>query len=80
MEYDAKNDCWISVIDDPTILPYAVHGAVCEEPDGTNIVLINACLSDEAKQTAYDHECEHIRNGDIHSERKAHEIEAEMTK
>lgn len=75
MEYDAKNDCWVAVTDR---LPGAVKGAVCEEPDGTSLVLVNACLSDEAKQSAYDHECEHIRNGDIHSERKAHEIEAEM--
>lgn len=75
MEYDAKNDCWVAVTDR---LPGAVKGAVCEEQDGTILVLVNACLSDEAKQAAYDHECEHIRNGDIHSERKAHEIEAEM--
>ena len=75
MEYDAKNDCWVTVTD---ALPGAVKGAVCEEPDGTSLVLVNACLSDEAKQSAYDHECEHIRNGDIHSERKAHAIESEM--
>lgn len=75
MEYDAKNDCWVAVTDR---LPGAVKGAVCEDPDGTSLVLVNACLSDEAKQVTYDHECEHIRNGDIHSERKAHEIEAEM--
>lgn len=77
MEYDAKNDCWVTVT---PVLPGAIKGATGEEADGTNIVLINACLSDEAKEEAYQHETEHIRNGDIHSERKAHEIEAEMTK
>ena len=78
MEYDAKTDCWISVIDDPTVLPYAVHGAVCEEPDGTNVMLINDCLSEEAKLRAYEHESDHIRNGHLRSERPAHEIESEM--
>lgn len=75
MEYDAKNDCWVSVT---SALPSAIKGAAGEEPDGTNIVLINDCLSDEEKKKAYDHECKHIRNGDIHSERAAHEIESEM--
>lgn len=75
MEYDAKNDCWVSVT---SALPGAVKGATGEEPDGTNIVLINDCLCDEAKKKAYDHECKHIRNGDIRSERTAHEIESEM--
>lgn len=78
MEYDAKNDCWISVVDDPKVLPYSVRGAVAEDPDGNNIVLINDCLSEEAKLRAYEHEQEHIKNGDLHSDRPAHEIEAEM--
>ena len=78
MEYDAKNDCWVAVIDDPTVLPYAVHGAVCEEPDGTNVMLINDCLSEEAKLRAYEHESDHIRSGHLRSERPAHEIESEM--
>lgn len=77
MEYDAKNDCWVAVT---PVLPGSVKGATGEESDGTSIVLINECLSDEAKEEAYRHETEHIRNGDIHSERKAHEIEAEMEK
>lgn len=80
MEYDAKNDAWVAVVDDPKLLPYAVKGATGEESDGTNIVLINACLSDDAKKETYEHECKHIRNGDIHSERDAHEIESEMSK
>lgn len=77
MEYDAKNDCWVTVT---PVLPGSVKGATGEESDGTSIVLINECLSDEAKKATYDHECEHIRNGDIRSERTAHEIEAEMSK
>ena len=80
MEYDAKNDCWISVVDNPKLLPYAVHGAVAEDSEGNNIVLINDCLSEEAKLRAYEHESEHIKNGDLHSEKPAHEIEAEMRK
>ena len=78
MEYDAKTDCWISVVSDPTLLPYSVHGAVCEESDGTNVVLINGCLSEEAKLRAYEHETDHIQNGHLHSDRPAHEIESEM--
>ena len=78
MEYDVKNDCWVSVVNDPKLLPYAVHGAVCEDPDGTNVMLINDCLSEEAKLRAYEHESEHIRNGDLHSDKPAHEIESEM--
>ena len=78
MEYDAKNDCWISVVNDPSVLPYSVHGAVCEDQDGTNIMLINECLSDEAKQRTYEHESAHIQNAHLRSERPAHEIESEM--
>lgn len=77
MEYDAKNDCWVTVT---PILPGAIKGATAEDSEGTSIVLINACLSDDAKRETYEHECKHIRNGDIRSERKAHEIEAEMSK
>lgn len=80
MEYDAKTDCWISVVDDPSVLPYAVHGAVGEDCDGTPIMLINNCLSEEAKLRAYEHEAEHIRNGHLRSEQPAHEIESEMEK
>lgn len=80
MEYDAKTDCWISVVDDPSVLPYAVHGAVGEDCDGTNIMLINNCLSEEAKLRAYEHEAGHIRNGHLRSEQPAHEIESEMEK
>lgn len=78
MEYDAKTDCWISVVSDPSVLPYSVHGAVCEDPDGTNVMIINGCLSDEAKQRTYEHESEHIKNGHLRSEQPAHEIESEM--
>ena len=78
MEYDAKTDCWISIVDDPSVLPYAVRGAVGEDCDGTPIMLINSCLSDEAKQRTYEHEAEHIRSGHLRSERPAHEIESEM--
>ena len=75
MQYDAKHDCWVTVT---PVLPAAVKGATGEEPDGTNIVLINECLCDEAKKKAYEHEQAHIKNGDLHSEEPVHEIEERM--
>jgi hypothetical protein len=75
MEYDAKNDCWVAVTDR---LPGAVKGAVCEDADGTIIMLINEKLSDNAKLQAYEHESEHIERSDLHSDKPAHQIEAEM--
>lgn len=58
-------------------MPYTVRAVVMPGKTGYT-VYVNEHLSDEAKEKAINHELEHIRRSDPHSERPATEIEQEM--
>ena len=60
------------------IVPFPVHGcfgAVMSNLDGTYNIYINANASAEMKYAALQHEIEHIRRGDLFSDKKIDEIE-----
>lgn len=46
-------------------LPTTVHSFVRANPDDTYTIVINARLSNDARLEAYNHELEHIKNGDF---------------
>lgn len=45
-------------------LPCSIHSYVVSNSDDTYTVIINARLSRDTQLKAYQHECEHITNGD----------------
>jgi hypothetical protein len=49
-------------------MPVTVKGFCYHDDDGTPVVVLNARLSVERRQKAYDHEMEHIKNGDMYNE------------
>lgn len=52
-------------------LPYSVRAFVSAEQDGTYTVYVNRSLSEADKLRAVQHEKEHIKRGDLHSEESA---------
>lgn len=74
MEYDSSLDCWIVSVGSD-IIGWHTKGLVLKNPDGTVVMLINDRLSPSARKETYEHERAHILNGDLWSEKPAHEIE-----
>ena len=63
--------CTVRLID----LPYRVGGFVCESPDGHINVYLNARLNRARNRKSFRHEFDHIKNGDLHSDRTIREVE-----
>lgn len=75
MEYDAKNDVFVSVCFE---LPGQVKALITVDNDGNNFILVNECLSEEARKEAIEHEYKHLKRNDLYSDKPAHVIEQEM--
>ncbi len=70
-EYLPKEDVWVT----QTKLPARVR-ALCKRVGFDECAVINEDLDDEAKKDAVVHEVEHIRRGDLGSERFVFDLEA----
>lgn len=73
MEYDYKNDCWVSL----AVLPSRVK-ALCTAVGYDTLVLVNECLTDSERESAYKHELKHIKRGDLYSDLKVEDVEREV--
>lgn len=73
MEYDFVNDCWVGLAH----LPSRVK-ALCTAVGDDTIILINECLTDAERKSAYRHELSHIKRGDLFTEKKVEEVEREV--
>ena len=69
-EFMVEEDVYVTVC----ALPSHVKGLIKETKRGT-VILINEYLSDREKQRALDHELEHLRKDDLHSDKTIEEIE-----
>lgn len=69
-EFMVEEDVYVTVC----ALPSHVKGLIKETKHGT-VILINEYLSDREKQRALDHELEHLRKDDLHSDKTIEEIE-----
>ena len=47
-------------------LPTSVRGFCYHDDDGEPMIILNARLSREQNRKTYDHECDHIKNGDMY--------------
>lgn len=73
-EYLPKDDIWIT----QTRLPPRVR-AFCKRKGFDECAVVNEDLSDDVKHDAVLHEVEHIRHGDLGSERTFFELELNNT-
>ena len=69
-DYDAKNDCYVTVCR----LPVHVRGLIKEVADA-RLILINEDLSDDAKIETLRHELRHLQRDDIRRVAPIEEIE-----
>lgn len=58
---DTQNDIFVHLVD----LPESVKGRVIPNEDDTYTIVINSKISHDAQLRAYQHEIEHIKNGDF---------------
>ena len=57
-------------------LPSTIKGMVCEDC-GEPVTVINANCSYEEQKKAYQHEREHLKEDDFHTDKKADKLEKE---
>lgn len=55
-----------------------IKGFIRPDSNGDYNIYINACLCPEARQTALEHELEHIQLRHVYSERPVKELEDEV--
>ena len=72
MEYLTREDVWCAEVP----MPMSVHSFVCRK-GGLIFLIVNADLSDEAKEEAIRHEFDHLEHEDLYSEEDAAVIERE---
>lgn len=46
-------------------LPTTVKGFCCHAQDGSDLIVINSRMPQEVQRRTYQHECEHIRAGQM---------------
>jgi len=73
-QYLPEYDVWVIQTEE---LPTSVKG-FCTRDGDLDCIVLNAKLSEEERQKAFEHELDHILNGDLDSELSVPEIEAEV--
>lgn len=56
-------------------LPCTIPGFLTMDPEGYYTIVLNSRMSIERNRETYDHEIDHIQNGDLYGNTEAEEIE-----